>query len=82
MAGYSTTPLQKKLGLKSGFQIAVLNAPFNYWDLLSPLPESLKVIKKPLDRNFDFAHLFLKERMILEMELVKYRDFIKKDRMI
>ncbi len=82
MAGYSNTPLQKKLGIKSGFRIAVLQAPDNYWDLLSPLPESLLVIKKPISRNLDFVHLFLKERILLERELLKYKDLIKKEGMI
>jgi hypothetical protein len=43
MAGYSGTPLFKKLGIKDGFQICVANAPRDYADLLSPLPTGVKI---------------------------------------
>jgi hypothetical protein len=34
MAGYSGTPLVKKLGVKEGFSIHVINAPAGYRRLL------------------------------------------------
>ncbi len=30
MAGYSATPLVKKLGIKSGFDVALINAPAGF----------------------------------------------------
>ena len=39
MAGYSATPLARKLGIKSGHVIALLDAPPGFPDLLAPLPD-------------------------------------------
>ncbi|HYR75029.1 MAG TPA: hypothetical protein VEM96_04235 [Pyrinomonadaceae bacterium] len=38
MAGYSETPLVKKLGIKAGFNIALVNAPVSFFDELT-LPQ-------------------------------------------
>jgi len=38
-AGYSATPLAKKLGVKEGMSIVAADAPDNYAELLAPLPE-------------------------------------------
>ena len=38
MAGYSGTPLARKLGIKDGSRIFLLNAPGNYLQLVAPLP--------------------------------------------
>ncbi len=35
MAGYSETPLVKKLGIKAGFNIALVNAPVGFFDELT-----------------------------------------------
>lgn len=43
MAGYSATPLARKLGIKSGHVIALLDAPPGFPDLLEPLPDAIKV---------------------------------------
>ena len=42
MAGYSGTPLAKKLGIKPGFSLALINAPENFVDLLEDLPDDVK----------------------------------------
>jgi hypothetical protein len=46
MSGYSQTPLLKKLGIKPGTKILVVNEPEGYWDWLAPLPE-VAVVQKP-----------------------------------
>jgi len=43
MAGYSGTPLAKKLGIKAGQSLHVIANPDDYFDWLSPLPEDLEV---------------------------------------
>jgi hypothetical protein len=43
-AGYSGTPLAKKLGIKEGFTIFVVNAPDDYANLVAPLPENVWLI--------------------------------------
>jgi len=59
-AGYSGTPLAKKLGIKPGFNIKLINQPAYYFDLFADLPEDLvfdadDAIKK------DFVHFFTKD---------------------
>lgn len=40
-AGYSGTPLVKKLGIKPGFAVAVVGQPAHYWELLGELPQGV-----------------------------------------
>ncbi len=60
MAGYSNTPLTKKLGLKEGFKAYVHQPPISYFDLLSPLPEGV-LFAKQLRGNLNFIHAFVKD---------------------
>lgn len=69
MAGYSGTPLGKKLGLKSGFVIKVKNEPAEYWDWIAPLPEDMKVSARSKKESLDFAHLFVKANKTLKKSL-------------
>ena len=51
MAGYSGTPLPKKLGIKDGFRVWFVNAPDDFDEILN-LPADTRVIlttTKPLD---------------------------------
>lgn len=47
MAGYSGTPLVKKLGIKNGARIAIVNAPEGFRDLLVDLPPDLTLLDRP-----------------------------------
>jgi hypothetical protein len=70
MAGYSGTPLIKKLGIKENFNVAFVNAPLGYEKALE-LPATLIVgsrSKKPLD----FVQLFVKTRRELEQKFPQY----------
>jgi hypothetical protein len=51
MAGYSATPLVKKLDIKPGARLAFVGAPGNFRELLGELPAGVKVIgvQKPID---------------------------------
>jgi hypothetical protein len=46
MAGYSTTPLIKKIGIKTGMKISILNAPQDFWKEVTEMPD-VKSISKP-----------------------------------
>ena len=46
MAGYSGTPLPKKLGIKEGFQILAVGAPEDYRRLLGPLSPSVRFVSR------------------------------------
>jgi hypothetical protein len=45
-AGYSGTPLVKKLGYQPGFRVYLDNAPEDYADLVPPLPEAVQILDK------------------------------------
>ena len=56
-SGYSDTPLEKKLGIKPGARIKIINAPSGYKKLFSDLPADLKFNSKGKQ---DIIHLFIK----------------------
>ena len=43
MAGYSGTPLAKKLGIREGDRVALLDAPDGVREALDPLPDRVRV---------------------------------------
>ncbi len=47
MAGYSGTPLAKKLGVKEGAKLLLLNAPEGMADWLAPLPVGMRLKHRP-----------------------------------
>ncbi|MDO3644112.1 DUF3052 family protein [Mucilaginibacter sp. L3T2-6] len=60
-AGYSGTPLAKKLGIKPGFNIRLINAPENYFKLFADLPEDLRVNNETFEPK-DLIHFFTREK--------------------
>lgn len=56
-AGYSGTPLAKKLGIKDGFNIKLINPPKYYLKLFSDFPADTKIIKDNKTK-VDFVHFF------------------------
>jgi hypothetical protein len=64
MAGYSETPLAKKLGIKEGFKILLVAAPANYRSLLAPLPASVR-FTSTADSSTDLVHAFATTRGVL-----------------
>ena len=68
MAGYSGTPLVKKIGIKPGHRLAILNPPPGFERELAPLPEGVvNADKAPLD----VAILFAANQAALENNLSK-----------
>jgi hypothetical protein len=57
-AGYSGTPLWKKLGIKPGGTVLTVNAPPGYRDLLPGLPEGVSLVTDA-DPPLAFVHLFV-----------------------
>lgn len=51
MAGYSGTPLPKKLGIKAGTVVALLGAPEGFEAKLEPLPEGVGVKRQARSAN-------------------------------
>ena len=65
MVGYSGTPLARKLGIKEGGRLALLEAPEGFEEELAPLPGGVQVLRR-LASNVDVAVLFVTERRQLE----------------
>jgi len=80
LAGYSGTPLNKKLGIKSGFNIRLVNAPEYYLQLFDELPGDLHIDEN--DDLKDLVHFFTKLGDELITMLPILREWIKPNGMI
>lgn len=76
-AGYSGTPLAKKLGIKPASRICVRNAPSGYREMLAPLPADVSFTREPT--RADIVHLFTSKRAELVAQLKELRTTIADD---
>jgi hypothetical protein len=67
-AGYSGTPLLKKLGLSEGRTLFPVGAPRHYKELLGPLPAGARFVARAAPGT-DIVHLFTTERRQLAERL-------------
>jgi hypothetical protein len=75
MAGYSGTPLVKKLGIKSGFNIAFVNAPEGFSKALD-LPVEVKInsqARQPIDFGMLFVTSVKQLRIVFPMYSAKLK---------
>ena len=80
-SGYSGTPLAKKIGVKSGNVVCHINAPNDYKEVLSPLPENVILING-LEPKADIIHAFVHNRGELESIYPNLYSGIHKNGMI
>ena len=73
MAGYSKTPLAKKLGIKT--TVVAINEPPGYRKLLGQAAKGV-IFPAQLENSSDFVHLFTTRRDELERHLAKLRSTI------
>jgi len=78
VAGYSGTPLARKLGIKAGTLLHPVHAPANYMALLDSLPENVTVVDR-VAKGLDLVHLFTKNRSELRELLIRYKRKIKQN---
>ena len=76
IAGYSGTPLIKKLGIKQGMDVAFTQAPASYRTLLGGLPEDVKTKAKGV---VDFSHFFTAFAADLRKQFPKLKARLKPD---
>ena len=74
IAGYSGTPLIKKLGIKEDMKVQLIGQPENYFDLLERniLSQFCKKNEAP-----DIVHLFVKTRKDFETKIKKIKKNMK-----
>jgi hypothetical protein len=77
-AGYSGTPLAKKLGLKASSQVLLIGAPAGYTELLEPLPEGV-VFATTADATIDIAQVFVTRKEELATHLAALRKTLRPD---
>jgi hypothetical protein len=68
MAGYSGTPLAKKLGIKAGHKVFLAGAPEHYPKLVAPLPEGVRFVAR-VGGDTDIVHLFATRKAMLAKSL-------------
>ena len=78
MAGYSGTPLAKKLGIRDGDRLVVVNAPTGYRALLDPLPDAV-LFDQAVSVYTDIVHAFCMNRRDMETQLTLWRHQIRSD---
>ena len=64
-AGYSGTPLARKLGISVGDEVFLVGAPANYRELVAPLPEGVRFVTR-MGKATALVHVFATERAQLE----------------
>ena len=80
MAGYSKSPLVKKLGIKAGQGVAVVNPPENFLGKeLQPLPEKLRINAAQAGKPLDFIMLFVDSAKALNKELPRLKAKLARD---
>lgn len=65
IAGYSKTPLIKKLGIKPGHRVRLLNPPEGYLQHLGDLPSDAHLVREAAQQA-DFIQFFTKDKAALE----------------
>jgi hypothetical protein len=72
----ANSPLLKKIGVKPGHRLLVLNAPDGYLDQLTPLPEKAELATKGKG-PFDVVQLFVKNKAQVDRDAAKAMQAVK-----
>jgi hypothetical protein len=81
MAGYSGTPLPKKLGIKESQRIAFINAPDNFDELVGAIPPTTLLLKK-ITSPIDLVVLFVDREKVLAKEFPRIAKKLSPNGMI
>lgn len=81
MAGYSETPLSKKLGIKEGARVLLVNAPQDFPKELGQLPEGAEFVSAS-HRKLDLVLIFVKSRAQLVKRLEQLRPKLSQNGML
>ena len=80
-AGYSGTPLVRKLGFEAGMRAHYAGAPDDFGALLGELPEGVRVLA-PAAPGLDLVVLFVRSRAELERRLGGLHARLSRDGML
>jgi hypothetical protein len=76
-AGYSGTPLAKKLGFKEGYTIRLINEPAHYFELFTDLPDV--TITKNKKKKKNLVHYFVTQFSQLQKDITGLKNEIEQD---
>lgn len=79
MEGCSGTPLAKKLGIKRGFHIYLVNQPAHYKSLFEDFPEDTIELTDPEITTVDFIHVFCRTQDEMKNYLPSLKSLLKMD---
>jgi len=80
-SGYSGTGLAKKLGIKNGFNIKIVNYPDYYFELFADFPsETHHIFDKKMKKNF--IHYFARTIAELEKDIRQLSEEIEQNGII
>jgi hypothetical protein len=79
MAGYSGTPLAKKIGIKAGHRVLLVGAPKDFPLSLGALPNTATIISRGA---FDVAIVFVLSAADLELRFARLQSSMAEDGMI
>ncbi|MCG8372030.1 MAG: hypothetical protein MI700_00765, partial [Balneolales bacterium] len=82
MAGYSGTPLVKKLGIKPGNSILFMNEPAHLFKLLGELPEEVSLVGLNHSGPVNFIHIFCRDLESLHAQLPLAKEKLDKNGML
>lgn len=74
-AGYSQTPLIKKLGIKAGMKVRLIDPPGHYFELLETLPEDIDFLQETATAK-DLIHYFTTDAASLAREILALKQQI------
>ena len=80
-AGYSGTPLARKLGIAAGDEVFLIGAPKDYREIVAPLPDGVRLVSQ-MGKATDVVHVFAAERAKLEKAIQTALTKMKPDGVI
>jgi hypothetical protein len=81
MKNVNDTPLHKKLDIKEGFEVKLINEPDNFLTSLNGIRETVH-FQKILIEPIDMIHLFTRSKKELWVEFPVLKNFIKTNGML
>lgn len=73
---YSGTPLAKKLGIKEGYSVVLVNEPSQYILLFEDMPE-VDYVVNPSKESISFIHLFCTKKVDFERQSLELKPALK-----
>jgi len=80
-AGYTGTPLAKKLGIKQGHTLKLVNEPPHYFDLFADFPTDVTATRSKSGKK-NFIHYFETQAVHLEKNIVALKRELEQDGML